>query len=399
VSATPRLTIVVPAHQAAPTLGRCLESIRANDLPRAAWELVVVDDASTDETSVIAACHADAVVRLAGSPHGPAYARNRGFDVARAPIVLFVDADVCLRPDAPRRVLEAFDAHPEASAVSGAYEARAGAHGIVTAVRNLLEHHQQVGGAGETDRLGGAIAGVRADAFRAAGGFDEWLFVRPEVEDLDFGRRLRRLGHVLRRHPEIRGLHVRRWTLRDVLFHDFSRRALLWQRILRRERAFGFDDARGAARAVLGGGLAVAFWAAALAALLLRDARLAAVAATSALGVVSLNLSFHRLAWREAGILGAAAALPLHLASLAVQALAVPTSALLQVLLGDPEPPVTVTANAALQLETWPPRPVRPNGTPPLPETAGPAAPDGAAAAGHTAAPAGGRKGRRAAAG
>ena len=63
----------------------------------------MVDDASTDETAVVAARYADTIVRLPGKPHGPAYARNRGFEASRGDVVIFIDADVCVHPDTLRR--------------------------------------------------------------------------------------------------------------------------------------------------------------------------------------------------------------------------------------------------------------------------------------------------------
>src|SRR5581483_8928825 len=84
----PYLTIIVPGHQGERVLPKALAALEASTLPRDEWELIVVDDASTDATPLIAAAHADTVVRLAGKPHGPAYARNRGFEVSRGEVIV-----------------------------------------------------------------------------------------------------------------------------------------------------------------------------------------------------------------------------------------------------------------------------------------------------------------------
>ena len=71
MSDRPFMSVIVPAHNAAGMLPRSLGGLRNSDLPRDRWELIVVDDGSTDETSLIAARYADTVVTLPGRAHGP----------------------------------------------------------------------------------------------------------------------------------------------------------------------------------------------------------------------------------------------------------------------------------------------------------------------------------------
>jgi len=57
-----------------------LENLRSSDYPREQWELIVVDDGSTDDSSMLASRNADVVIRLPGPSRGPGYARNRGVE-------------------------------------------------------------------------------------------------------------------------------------------------------------------------------------------------------------------------------------------------------------------------------------------------------------------------------
>ena len=94
----PRLSVVVPTRNSEPTLGRCLESIRAQvDASGRPFpcELIVVDNNSSDRTLVIAETHAD-IVETWG-PERSAQ-RNRGAARANAPYVLFIDSDMVLDP-------------------------------------------------------------------------------------------------------------------------------------------------------------------------------------------------------------------------------------------------------------------------------------------------------------
>lgn len=61
---------------------------------------------------------ADVVVRLPGSPHGPAYARNRSFEFTRGEYVAFIDADVCVHRDTLARFVLVLSREPDVSDVA-----------------------------------------------------------------------------------------------------------------------------------------------------------------------------------------------------------------------------------------------------------------------------------------
>ena len=88
---SPSYSVIVPAYQAAGTIGLCLEGLEAQTVPREAYEIIVVDDGSADDTAEIAR-RAGAQV-IVQSNAGPAAARNRGAAAARGALLLFTDAD------------------------------------------------------------------------------------------------------------------------------------------------------------------------------------------------------------------------------------------------------------------------------------------------------------------
>ena len=124
MSDKPLLSVIVPANNAEGILPRSLGALRNSDLPRDRWELVLVDDGSSDDTSLIAARYADTVVTLPGKPHGPAYARNRGFEVSRGEIIVFIDADCVAHTDTLSRFVALFDTQLELGAAFGSYDDR-----------------------------------------------------------------------------------------------------------------------------------------------------------------------------------------------------------------------------------------------------------------------------------
>lgn len=233
----PFLSVIVPAHQAAALLPDTLGALAASDLPRNRWELIVVDDASTDATAAVAAQWADRVVTLPGQPHGPGFARNAGVDGSRGTWLVFIDADVRVHPDTLRRFVEAIEAHPEMDAVFGAYDAMPEAQSFFSRYRNLLHRYVHLRGEGETDTFWAGCGAVRRTAFTAVGGFDAGRYPRPQIEDIDLGYRLHDRGYRTRISPEIEATHLKRWTFWSSLRTDLLDRGIPWVRLLlERER-------------------------------------------------------------------------------------------------------------------------------------------------------------------
>jgi len=124
---SPLLSIVVPVYNGAPFLASTLDSALAQT--RRNWEMIIVDDGSTDDSADIAAdyCRREPRLHLIRQPHeGVAAARNRGFAASHphSDYVIFLDADDVWHPTALERLLVALEAHPTA----------AGAHAIARTV-------------------------------------------------------------------------------------------------------------------------------------------------------------------------------------------------------------------------------------------------------------------------
>jgi GT2 family glycosyltransferase len=357
----PLLTVIVPAHQAAHLLGDTLGALAASDLPRALWELVVVDDASTDPTAIIASPFADTVVRLAGDPHGPSYARNRGSEFSRGGILVFVDADVRIHPDALRLVAARFAADPDLGAVFGSYDDRPAAPGLVSQYRNLLHHFVHHESAGEAETFWAGLGAVRADVFAEAGKYDEWHYLRPQIEDIELGRRIRRLGHRIALRPEIQGTHLKRWTLWEVLKTDFQHRGVPWVWLLIHE---GPAEAEQVLNVRLEYRISTALTCLAVLALLAAPVvgagpSLAAAAALIAV-VGAMNLRFYRLLVRRMGVARTLAALPVHLFQYVSNGAALLLGWLNHRLFGVPATPPAVSALADSGVKAWPPFHARP---------------------------------------
>ncbi|HEY9099976.1 MAG TPA: glycosyltransferase family 2 protein [Thiobacillus sp.] len=88
---SPRFSVIIPAFNAATTLQRAVDSVRRQSWP--AYEIVVVDDGSTDETASVARQYGDEVRLIQQSNQGVSVARNTGAAAATGDWLAFLDAD------------------------------------------------------------------------------------------------------------------------------------------------------------------------------------------------------------------------------------------------------------------------------------------------------------------
>jgi GT2 family glycosyltransferase len=228
------LSIVVPVYNSPGHLRECLAALTAQIGPDI--EIVVVDDASTDDTAAVAARHGARVIRLERNS-GPAAARNQGAREARGEILFFVDADVVLRPGTVDQVLSILAERKDVAAVFGSYDATPRAPGVVSRYRNLLHHYVHQHGQTDASTFWAGCGAVRRDAFHAVGGFDDRRFPRPSIEDIELGQRLRGAGHRIVLDKTIQGTHLKRWSLGSLILTDVTRRALPWARLILESRA------------------------------------------------------------------------------------------------------------------------------------------------------------------
>jgi hypothetical protein len=222
-----RLSIIVPVYNSPGEIRECLAALLAAP---GAGEIIVVDDASTDETAAVAAAMGVRVLRMATNA-GPAAARNHGARHAGGDVLFFVDADVVVAPDAVERVLRAFEDDVELAAVFGSYDAQPRAPGLVSQYRNLLHHYVHQHGSVDAFTFWSGCGAIRRRVFEAVGGFDERAFPRA-IEDIELGYRVRGAGHCIRLDKALQCTHLKRWTLRSMVRTDMALRAVPWTRLI-----------------------------------------------------------------------------------------------------------------------------------------------------------------------
>lgn len=117
-----RVSVIVPAFNAAHSLGRCLESILSQELKPT--QIIVVNDGSEDNTREVATSYGHQIVYVEQQNQGQGPARNAGLTVVNGRFIAFLDADDFWLPDFLKETTSFLLAHPKAVAVSTGYVIR-----------------------------------------------------------------------------------------------------------------------------------------------------------------------------------------------------------------------------------------------------------------------------------
>lgn len=115
------VAVVIPVWNGEAVLARCLDALARQTLPRSAYQIIVVDNGSSDATREIARSYAD--VELLEEPQPGSYvARNRGIGRVQAPITAFTDADCEPVADWLEQIVHAAAANPGFGVLAGKIE-------------------------------------------------------------------------------------------------------------------------------------------------------------------------------------------------------------------------------------------------------------------------------------
>lgn len=211
-----RATVVIPVHGRAGLTRRCLERVLA-DLP-SGCEVVVVDDASPDETPQVLAEFGEAIRVLRLQENGGyAVACNAGAEVAARGHLVFLNNDTEPEPGWLVALLAYVEVHPEAEVVGAKllYPTGTVQHGGVAFGQDGYPHnlyagfpadHPAVNRPRRLQAVTGACMLVRRSAFERAGGFDGG-FVN-SMEDVDFCLRIGEAGGEVHYCPEAVLVHL-----------------------------------------------------------------------------------------------------------------------------------------------------------------------------------------------
>ncbi len=178
MSDSPRVSVVMPLFNKEKEVARALDSALAQDMPD--FELIVVDDGSTDSGPEIARGYSDPRIRIVSEANaGVSAARNRGIELARAGLIAFLDADDEWHPKFLATILELTITFSECSVFATSYYIANTQSGTRRAVlrglpmnfeKGIFQGYFEVASQSDPPLWSSAIA-IRGAAIRAVGGF------------------------------------------------------------------------------------------------------------------------------------------------------------------------------------------------------------------------------------
>jgi GT2 family glycosyltransferase len=305
-SSAPLLSVIVPCYNSSRELEQCLDALEQSTFND--FDVLVVDDGSVERIEPIVLKRGFRYLRIDG-PGGPARARNHGARHVTGTYVAFIDADVCVHRNCLAKFADALRQDPDAVAVIGTYDQTPADPGFISQYKNLFHRFVHKSCHGPVSTFWTGCGAIRRDVFAEFGGFDEVLYRRPAIEDIELGTWITAAGHRILLDAGVQCTHLKRWTLSNLISTDLWCRGVPWTRLMLRARRLesGLNVSREQRASVA---LAGATGLAAVAAFWVPWLWLAVAALV--LAVTFLNRRFYQFFVSERGIVFAVRTVPLH---------------------------------------------------------------------------------------
>jgi glycosyltransferase involved in cell wall biosynthesis len=217
---SPRVSVIVPVYNSEKTLDSCLDALQNQTVPASFFEVIVVDDGSSDGSQNIK--HLFPQFHFLSIEHqGPSAARNYGVQNASGEIILFTDADCVPCVDWIEKMVAPFE-QGNIVGVKGAYlnhQHSLIARFVQAEYESKYDHMKKEK---YIDFIDTYSAGYRRDEFLKHGGFDT-SFSTSSVEDQEFSFRMAKAGHQMVFVPQARVVHLRHASnLKDYFLKKFK---------------------------------------------------------------------------------------------------------------------------------------------------------------------------------
>ena len=207
-----RISIVIPCYNSRKTITECLTAIRKSIYKD--YEIVVVDDHSSDNTVEIAARYADKVIPLSENK-GSGNARQVGMEQSSSDIICFVDSDVLIKPQTVSMIMSFLSQHPEVDAVTGLLSKEHPHQNFFSQYKNLYMNYIFNLLPDRVTFLFGSICALRKQAGCPG---DNALRHTPDTE---FGQRLFLGGKTIAFLKDLGVVHLKSYTPLSFFKNDF----------------------------------------------------------------------------------------------------------------------------------------------------------------------------------
>lgn len=213
-----KFSIIIPSYNSLTTLGECLESIKKLDYDN--YEIIVVDDCSTDGSDIIAEKFLCRFVRLKKNS-GPATARNVGAEIANGEILFFTDTDIILTPNTLKLAEIYLRDNSDQAAFMGSFNPKMRFKNLASQYKHLYLCYYYLKQFGKIHTLDTSFTFIKKGIFKEIGGFDSTL--GKISEDVDLGMRLVKRGYKIGICRNIEAEHIKYYSMAGFLKVDFIR--------------------------------------------------------------------------------------------------------------------------------------------------------------------------------
>ncbi len=206
------ISVIVPAYNSEKTLQRCLTALQES--LKKDFELIIIDDGSSDSTSAIARRFTEQVYLLPENK-GRSFARNLGKVKASGDILVMIDSDILVFPDTLGKIENFFLTHEDADAVTGCLSVEHPHNNFFSQYKNLYMSFIFSLLPEKVNFLYGSIHAFRKDIQ------EEYEIDREVGEDTELGQRLTFKGLNIYFRQELEVIHLKNYSFLSWLKNDF----------------------------------------------------------------------------------------------------------------------------------------------------------------------------------
>lgn len=227
-----RISLVIPNHNKASTIGKCLEAAFSSEYGN--FEVIVVDDNSEDDSVEIIKRFPCKLISLKRH-EGTSRARNIGAQNSSGEYIFFTDADCLLLPDTLAILNKRIGSLPpsftpgkesgEGVVIGGTYTKMPFDRKFFSIFQSVFVHYSETKNQENIDYVAAHAMIIHQKTFRESGGFPEEFM--PILEDVEYSHRLKRAGVRIIMYSDIQVQHIFNFTLMGSLFNAY-RKTTYW---------------------------------------------------------------------------------------------------------------------------------------------------------------------------